>query len=148
MRRFAVGASAASALMVLATLSIGSFTGAFAISHVTCKKLTGTVATNITITTCSPLSSTNKSATAPTSSLASGGGTLKWSPSGKTTIFKGTVTSPSKSGCAVGSTEHDLTGTVTGGTSTYTRKGDVVKGRACLSPTGAISLVPGTSILL
>jgi hypothetical protein len=148
MRRFAVGASAVSALMIMATLSVGAMTGAFAISHVTCKKLTGTVSTKITVSLCSPLSATNKTASAPTSSLASGGGTLKWAPSGKTTIFKGTVTNPTPGACPAGSTEHDLLGKVTGGTSTYTRVGDVVKGRACLSATGSLSLVPGTSLSL
>lgn len=148
MRRFAVGTAVVTTLAT-AILALGALTGpAFAVSHATCKKLTGTVAGSFTITTCTPVSSLYKSATAPSSSLASGKGTLTWSPSKKTTTVSGTVASKGRGGCALGSNEYDLTGTVTGGTATYTKKGDTVKGRACLSATGALSLVPGTSLSL
>ena len=89
-----------------------------------------------------------KTASAKSSALATGKGTLTWLPSKKTTIVSGSVASKGQGGCAIGSTEYDLSGTVTGGTATYTKKGDTVKGRACLSATGALSLVPGTSLTL
>ncbi len=149
MRRFAVGTSVVTTLLVAATLALGAMTGAaFAVTHATCKKLTGSATSTFTISTCSPVKAQYKSASAKSSTLASGGGTLTWSPSKKTTVVKGTITSKGQGGCALGSTEYDLAGSVTGGTATYTRKGDTVKGRACLSATGALSLVPGTSLTL
>jgi hypothetical protein len=150
MRRFAVGASVVSALAVAATLALGAMTGAaFAVSHVTCKKLTGTVAGSFTVTTCSPFNAAYKSASAKTTSLASGSGTLKWAPSGKTTMIHSSFTNRGQGGCALGSQEYDVAGSVVkGGTATYTPVGDVVKGRACLSGTGSITLVPGTSLSL
>jgi hypothetical protein len=121
---------------------------AFAVTHATCKKLTGTATSTFTISSCSPVNASYKSATAKSTALATGKGTLTWSPSKKTTAISATITSKGKGGCAVGSNEYDVSGTVTGGTATYTKKGDSVKGRACLSPTGALSLVPGTSLTL
>ncbi len=149
MRRFAVGTSVVSTLLVAATLALGAMTGAaFAVTHATCKKLSGSATSSFTISTCSPTNAQYKTASAKSSTLASGGGTLTWAPSKKTTVIKGTVTNKGQGGCAVGSQEYDLSGTVTGGTATYTKKGDIVKGRACLSPTATLSLVPGTSLTL
>jgi hypothetical protein len=147
MRRFAVGTSVVTTLLVAATLALGAMTGAaYAVTHATCKKASGTVSGNITIGSCSPINAQYKTASAKATSLQSGG-TLVWAPSKKTTVFKGTATSKGQGGCAVGSTEYDFSGTVTGGTATYTKKGDIVKGRACLTGVN-ISLVPHTSFTL
>ena len=147
MRRFAVATSVVTTLLVATTLALGAMTGAaFAVTHATCKKATGTITGNITVGSCIPFNAQYKTASAKATSLQSGG-TLKWSPSLKTTVFTGKATSKGQGGCAIGSTEYDFLGTVTGGTATYTRKGDTVKGRACLTGT-SISLVPGTSFTL
>ncbi|MGH9019221.1 MAG: hypothetical protein ACRDY1_15835, partial [Acidimicrobiales bacterium] len=45
---------------------------AFAASTVTCKKLTGTITGTFTVKKCSPKSKTNKSASAASTTLASG----------------------------------------------------------------------------
>jgi hypothetical protein len=44
----------------------------------------------------------------------------------------------------VGSIEYDISGIVTGGTSTYTTIGDTITARICLSGTGTLALVKGT----
>ena len=150
MRRFAVGTAVASSLLIAATLALGSMTGAaFAYTHPTCHKLSGTVAGSFTVASCSPINANYKTASAKSSSLASGSGTLTWAPSKKTTKISGKITSPGRGGCAVGSTEEDFAGkVVAGGTSTYTRTGDIVHGRVCLSATGSLTLVPNTSMSL
>jgi hypothetical protein len=73
------------------------------------------------------------------------GGTLTWSTSKKTTIIaKPTVKAVSPDKCAKGSTEEKATGKVTGGTATYTKKGETFTASICISKAGALSLAPGT----
>ena len=146
MRRFILAAAAVASLGIPASV-VGLATSAGAATAPSCGKLTGTVTTNITVSSCTPVNAKYKSATAPTSSLASGKGTIKWSPSGKTTTIS-TTFSQAGSSCPVGSTEYQAKGTVTGGTATYTAKGQAVSGDVCLSATGSLSLVPGTRMKL
>jgi hypothetical protein len=145
MRRLLVAAATALALSVPVSVAVvGTSAPAWAASSVSCGKLTGT----ITITKCTPKSSTNVSASAPASALTSGG-TLTWASSGGTTTVSMTVTSPGQGGCKKGYTEYDANGTVTGGTSTYTHVHDVTSTRACVSTAkNKIALVKGTKALL
>jgi len=55
------------------------------------------------------------------------------------------MSSPGQGACAAGSTEEDISGNVTGGTSTYTAVGDVVSAQICVSSSGKLSLVKGTT---
>jgi hypothetical protein len=139
---------ATGATLVLSMLTIGVST-ASATSSVTCKSLKGTISTSITVGTCTPTTAGYTTATAKSSAVTNGG-TLKWAPSGKTTIIsKPTVTPKGQGSCPAGQAEYDAVSKVTGGTATYTKKGDVVKGRVCLNPsTGALTLVHGTTFSL
>jgi hypothetical protein len=57
--------------------------------------------------------------------------------------------SPGQGACKRGSTEEDLSGTVTGGTSTYTFASSPVSVRLCQdSETGGVSLVKKTPVTL
>jgi hypothetical protein len=147
--RLLVVAATAIALSIPASVVVvGVSSPAFAASSITCKGLAGTASGTVTVSKCTPKSKTNTSASGAAASLVSGG-TITWTPSKQTTVTKLTVTSPGQGGCKKGSTEEDAKGSVTGGTSTYTHKGDVVSIRACFaSSTGKLSLVKGTSALL
>ncbi len=139
--------AASGAALVLSIAAIGVST-ASATSSVTCKSLTGTLSGNTTISRCTPVNAQYKSATAKTTTVINGGAST-WSPSKKTTIIaKPTATKVSPNKCPVGSTEYKVTSKVTGGTATYTKKGDAVSGLICLSSTGNVSLLPGTTFKL
>jgi lysophospholipase L1-like esterase len=111
---------------------------------VTCSSVSGNAFILIRFKTCSPFSRTNKSASAHGSFLASGGA-LTWAHSFQSTTASVTQTSVGLGGCKSGSTEHDVTGIVTGGTSTYTRTYDPVSLRVCETGGGTVSLAPGSS---
>jgi hypothetical protein len=117
-------------------------------SSVSCSQLTGTETGNTTISDCTPVKKGYVSATAPTLSLASGGGTVTWSTNNLTTIITVTFASGTSPKCAAGSTNYVAKGKVTGGTAKYTHKGDAVKVSVCLSSGGAVTLTPGSKALL
>ena len=115
--------------------------GGTCVSSVQCAKLGGSAAGPVTISKCTPKSSANKSAVSPT--LA---GTFTWSGSALTTVDSlNGLTSPGQGGCKAGSTEYDISGIVTGGTSTYTTVGDTIAARLCRNSSGTLSLVKGTA---
>jgi len=150
MRRFLVAITAMTVIALPASVAAVSLSSpasaAAASSAVSCKKLTGNISGNITISKCKPKSKTNKSASAPATSLASGG-TITWASSGQTTTVSLTVTQEGTA-CPKGDTEYVVSGSVTGGSSTYTKSGDAVAGEACLTGSGNLSLVKKTSITL
>ena len=118
--------------------------GGSCVSSVQCAKLSGTATGTLTISKCTPTSAVNKSATSP--GLTS---TLTWGTSGQTTIESlNDPTSPGQGGCKKGSIENDYSGIVTGGTSTFTTVGDTISARTCLSTSGKLSLVKGTTFSL
>jgi hypothetical protein len=117
------------------------------ITGVTCAKVTGKLTGKISLKKCTPKVSTDKLAKGPGASLTSGG-TLTWKKSHQTTILSTSASSPGQGSCPAGSTERDVTGSVTGGSSTYTNSGDYVYVRLCQSPSGAVKLVKGTTALL
>jgi len=117
------------------------------ITGVTCGKVSGKLTGAISLKKCTPKSATNKSAKGPGASLTSSG-TLTWKKSHQTSVISATASPPAgQGGCKPGSTERDVTGSVTGGTSTYTHSGDYVYLRLCLTGSGAVSLVKGTKAL-
>jgi hypothetical protein len=148
MKRFGVGAAAMTAMVISASLAMVAMSGAaYALSSVSCSTVSGTITTAFKISNCAPKNTLYVSASAPISSLATGKGTITWLPSKKTTIISTTHTTKSPGGCGTGGTEYDIKGTVTGGTATYTKKGDVISGRACVKGSN-LSLVPGTKLTL
>jgi hypothetical protein len=103
------------------------------LSAVACSSVKGNTAGTISVGKCSPESKVDKAATGPGAETASGL-TLTWSPSGQTTVLSAlSVSSPGQGGCPAGSTEYDVTGTVTGGTSTYTSVGGTVSAHLCVT---------------
>jgi hypothetical protein len=150
MKRVGTGVAGICAIAVTASLALVAMGGvAYASSSVTCKKVSGTIKTSFIISSCLPANPKDVTASAPISALATGKGTLIWSPSKQTTMISTKPTVKGQGGCGTGNTEYDVLGTVTGGNSTYTKKGDVVKGRACVNgKTFALSLVPGTVLSL
>ena len=113
----------------------------------TCAKVSGKVSTNIAISSCTPFSEFNKKATAAGSILTTGG-TFTWFKSGQTTSVSLTSTSPGRGACSKYRTEYDISGSVTGGTSTYVNLNDPVALRVCQSRGGGVSLVLGTTASL
>ncbi len=148
MHRKIIGVASGGAL-VLSILTLGvTSASATSASSVSCKSLSGNIATTIKVANCSPASTTYKTGSAKASAVTSGG-SIKWAPSGKTTIIsKPTVVSKGQGGCSAGQTEYDATAKVTGGTATYTKKGDAVKGRVCVDASGNLSLVKNTTFTL
>jgi hypothetical protein len=111
----------------------------------TCTKLSGTAAGTLRLRSCTPSSKVATSATAP-GTLLSSGGTLTWASGGQTTAVVVAASSPGRGACRKGSVEHDVTGTVTGGTSAVTGAGDAVSIRYCQRTVdGALRLVTGTT---
>jgi hypothetical protein len=132
---------------VATTVDTKAKTAPVTITGVTCAKVSGKLTGTIALKKCTPKSPTNKSAKGPGASLTSSG-TLTWKKSHQTTEISASASAPSgQGGCKQGSTERDVTGSVTGGSSTYTHSGDYVYLRLCLTGSGAVSLVKGTKAL-
>ena len=145
MRRFPVAIALVAALAVPSAAVVGlSGTAGAAVLGTSCAKLTGNASTNVTLSACSPKLATYASATGKSAALLNGG-TLTWSTSKKTTVIaKPTVTSVTPNKCASGSAEEKAVGKITGGTATYTKKGETFTAFVCVASTGALSLAPGT----
>jgi hypothetical protein len=112
-----------------------------AVPGIACKSMTGNIASNVTLKQCT--GNTGKASKAmPATALASGG-TIKWK-NGKTTTVTLTVKQGPGTKCATGDTEYDATGKVTADTTGSTAKGHKVAAKVCVTPAGAITLVPGT----
>jgi hypothetical protein len=149
MRRLIMSATAVVALATpAALLAVGNATpaGAASKSSVSCTALTGTTKGTVTVSKCTPASATNKTVTGTSLKLATGG-TLTWAPSGQTTIVSKPKLTVGGKACAKGSTEEVATGSVTGGTSKYTKKGDVFSASVCLTGT-KVNILKGSKVLL
>ncbi|MBV8463765.1 MAG: hypothetical protein JO368_10750 [Acidimicrobiales bacterium] len=107
----------------------------------------------MTISKCSPSGGKGyKSASAPSSSLATGGN-LTWSKSGATTTVGNVVVSNQGQGtCKKGNTEYTFTGSVTAASTSgvgIPAVGDTVSASACVNgKSGKVTLAPGSSISL
>jgi hypothetical protein len=154
MRRLLTVAAAAAALSIplsAATVGLAGTAGAAATSSITCKGLTGTITTTVTVSKCTPFGGKGyRTASAPAASLASGGN-LTWSNSKATTTIGKTsakVASPNK--CTTG-TEYSFSGRVTAVSTHGTgipKKGDAVRASACVTSSGAVTLLPGSKMKL
>ena len=108
-----------------------------------CAKISGKATGEIKISKCLPKTKQDKLARGLASSLFSGG-TFTWSKSNQTTVVATTVTSPGQGSCSAKHTEEDVSGTATGGTSTYTTPGSPVSIRLCESHSGSLKLLKGS----
>jgi len=107
---------------------------------IACSRVTGTLGGSMTVSTCSPASPGNvKAVLDPTGTF------FTWSKSGQTTAVSMTFTNVGQGACTKGHTEYDISGAVTGGTSTYTTVGDAVYGAICAATSGKFVLVKGSS---
>jgi hypothetical protein len=145
MRRLMIGIAALAIPVVATTAGTLAIAGpAGAAAPVSCTKVTGTITGTVTLKGCG--GGLGKGTT-PAASLTSGG-TITWKGKGKgtTTIGNVSVTTPATSACKAGSTEYDLTGTVTADTTAMssTMVGSAVSARACVDGSGNISLVKHT----
>lgn len=136
---FAAGGSSATGAADQFTYTDPTSCGDACVSTIQCARLTGTLTGTMALSMCTPMAPMNRHA-----HLVAGSDTFTWSPSGETTIVSLTATSPGQGGCRAGRVEYDISGTVTGGTSTYTAVGDLVSARACMNPNGKLSLVKHT----
>lgn len=101
-----------------------------------------------TVSKCVPQWGQAKSASGSATILQSGG-TLTWTPNGQTTTVSLSSSSPGQGACKKGHTEEDISGTVTGGTSTYTFPGSPVSIHLCDdAKTGRVSRMGNTSVTL
>ncbi len=148
MRRVMMGVAALAMMAVpVGVATVTLVPAANAASSISCGKLSGTVTGTITIKKCSPKNKSYKSLSG-TATLLAGGGALTWSPGGQTTIVSApSTTSPGQGACKKNNTEYISTGTVTGGTSTYTHVGDTFHSETCVSTTNSkIALLKGTTL--
>jgi len=111
---------------------------------VSCTDVIGNASTTITLTSCTPMSTTNRSAGAP-GSITQSGGTFTWKTSGGTTVAFWNTSSPGTGTCGTYMTEYELSGVVTGGTSSYTKKGDPISIDLCRGQEGSLRLAPSTT---
>ena len=141
MRRFPVVIALVAALAVPSAVVVGLAGTSGATSPASCAKLSAKSGV-ITVTTCTPKVTGYTSASGSEAALAKGG-TLKWSPGNKTTIVaKPTLTVVKPNKCTgTGNTEEKAVGKITGGTATYTPKGQSFTAYVC---TKTITLAPGT----
>jgi hypothetical protein len=146
MRRFAIAMGVAATLAIpLTGLAVGSASAAPAkptVKAPSCAKLTGTISSTVTYSKCTPKNKKDKSAGGSVASLETTG-TITWSPSGQTTTASFNFASGSGK-CPKKDTQEDVTGTVTGGTSTYTATGQAIAQTVCVSSAGKLSLAKGT----
>jgi hypothetical protein len=141
MRKLPVVLALVSALAVPSAVAVGLAGTAGATTTPSCGKLTGTAATTVTISECTPAKAGYTSASGKSSSLLNGG-SLTWSSSKKTTtIAKPTLTKETNK-CGKGYSEEKATGKITGGTSTYTKKGETFTAYVCVG--AELKLAPGT----
>jgi len=135
-----VGGTTASSPADVFTYATGGCTGTCP-SSVQCAKLKGSATGTMTISKCTPKVAGNKNATS-----TAFGSTVTWKTSRQTTVESlNALTSPGQGACAAGSTEEDVSGSVSGGTSSYTAVGDTVSAQICVSSSGKLSLVKGTT---
>jgi hypothetical protein len=156
MRRLIISAAALAALATPASLFVTAPAGATVPKSLVCTKVSGNAGSKVTISGCNVPTAdklTYASASAPKGLALATGGTVTWSSSKKTTIFKITKTATGGTACknVKGTGEVVATGSVTGGTAAkaVTSTGQLVSVSICLNTTtAAISIAPGTTAKL
>jgi hypothetical protein len=152
MKKLFTVAAFAVAISVPVGVSIAAMPGvAGAASSITCKGLTGKITGNVTISKCTPTGGAGyKTASAPAVNLATGGN-ITWKTSNATTTIGNAVVSNPTNKCGTKGTEYSFTGSVTAASTVgkgIPKVGDAVSALACVSSTGAITLLPRTTMKL
>ena len=143
-RLLAVGALAGAASLTF----VGS---ASPVTQIVCKKLTGNIATTVTLSGCTSAATGGSSQPIQATSLASGG-TINW-VNGKSTTVTLSVSQTEHDGtetqvCPAGTSEYEAKGKVTADTTGFAPVGGVAKAEACVNgTTGAITLEPGSKAI-
>jgi hypothetical protein len=144
MRRILATAVALAIPISASTVAIAGTIGtAGASSPVTCNKVTGSLTGTVHFKGCkTPWASGNAVGT----DLANGG-TLSWGGKHAGSVsFSGSVTRAGQGICSAGSTEYvasDVVTAVTGSASSVVKVGDSVRGKACVSSSGQLTLISG-----
>jgi hypothetical protein len=145
MRRVVLGIAALAMPVAAATAGVVATAGtAGASAPVSCTKASGNIATTLTLKGCG--GGLGKG----TGPASLSGGVITWmgKHKGTTTIGNVSITSPGQGACSMGSTEEDLTATVTANTSKADILNTAVSARACVNAQGNISLVKHTTVTL
>jgi hypothetical protein len=143
-RLLAVGALAGAAALTSAPF-VGS---ASPVTQIVCKKLTGNIATTVTLSACTSAATGGSSKPIQATALASGG-TINW-VNGKSTTVTLSISQTEKDGtetqvCPAGTSEYEAKGKVTADNTGFAPVGGVAKAEACVNgTTGAITLEPGS----
>jgi len=144
-RRLAVLAGtatlAAGSLLALSPVADAATTPA----GIICSKLTGNIATTVTLSTCTG-NTGGKSKAIKSTALASGG-KITW-VNGKTTTVKLTVKQGPGGKCPATAKEYIATGKVTADTTKSAKVGGPATAKVCAAPNGALTLEPGTKAKL
>jgi hypothetical protein len=122
-----------------------------AVGTIKCTKLTGTIASGITLSGCNG-NTGGASQLIPATNLV-GGGTITWVNGQTTTVTLNATAGESDSDlrgtCSATTTEYEATGTVTADTTGSAIVGGKAKAEACLNTTtGKLTLEPGTALKL
>jgi hypothetical protein len=142
MRKIMAAAAVLAIPMSAATVGIvGTSSTAGASSPITCAKVTGSLTGALHFRGChTPWANGNAVGT----SLATGG-TISWSGKHPGSVsFSGSVTTPGRGACPLGSTEYDASDvvtSVTGSAAYLLHVGDSVSGTACRTTAGALTVV-------
>jgi hypothetical protein len=123
---------------------VGPAGDAGASSPITCSKVTGSLTGTVHFKGCkTPWANGNAEGT----DLANGG-TLTWQGKHSGSIsLSGSVTNAGQGVCPAGAREYvasDVVTAVTGGGTAVVKVGDSVKGKACLSSAGSLTLISGS----
>ncbi len=119
------------------------------VSSVSCAHARGSVNNDtagftLSLSGCTPASRENRRATF-TGSILTQSGSIVWIPSGQTTVGSLQTISSTAGLCRKGTSEYDVSGTETSGTSTYTHIGDAVTIDVCVDwTTDRVTMVNGT----
>ncbi len=144
MRRILLVAALAIPLGTTTLGIVGTAGTAGASTPVTCAKVTGSLAGTLTFKGCNTKFGKGS---AQGTALATGG-TVTWAGRHAGSVsFSGSVTSPGRGACRTGSKEYDASDTVTAATGSGTsivHIGDAVAARACVTGSGALTLVKHT----
>jgi hypothetical protein len=149
MRRVMLVVAALAIPLSAATVGIVGAAGtAGASPPVSCTKVTGSLTGTLNFKGCSTRFGKGS---AQGNALASGG-TITWNGKHKGSVsFSGSVTSPGRGACPVGSTEYDASDVVTavtGAGAKIVQIGDVITARVCVTSSGALTLVKHTVVTM
>ncbi len=126
----------------------GAYEVAAATGPVSCTTISGTAPNAVTLSGCTPKSTTSKSASISSNLIGNAAGAITWHPSSKTSYVVGGWTAKGQGVCAAKYTEEDFSGAVMSGSSTYTHFFDRASIRLCLAANNTVKIAPGSKVAL